>query len=76
VRTGQRLQVPFEKPVRARGDGFLDPSIDVLKEYLARKENLSGSLFGKLGDYEWGETENFTIDDLVASLQQHVEDET
>ena len=72
VRSGQRLQVPFETAVKAQG-GYLQPSIAVLKDYLAKKEKLSGSLFGKVGDYEWGEDENFSIDTLIARLQAHVE---
>ena len=73
VRKGQRLQVPFEAPVRARQDGYLTPSIESLKAYLNKKEKLSGSLFGKVGDYEWGEDENYSLDHLIESLQSHVE---
>ncbi len=72
VRQGQRLQVPFEQPVKAKGAGYLQPSIDDLKSYLDKKEKLSGSLFGKLGAYDWGEDENFSIDDLISKLQSHV----
>lgn len=72
VRRGQRLQVPFEQPVKARGEGFLAPSIETLKAYLDKKEKLSGSLFGKLGSYEWGENEDFSIDALITDLQSHV----
>ena len=73
VRRGQRLQVPFETAVKACDGGFLQPSIAELKAYLTKKEKLSGSLFGKLGDYEWGDDENFSIDDLIARLQSHIE---
>lgn len=73
VRKGQRLQVPFETPVKARDGGYLQPSIDTLKSYLDKKEKLTGSLFGKLAAYEWGENDNYSIDDLVADLQNHVE---
>lgn len=73
VRTGQRLQVPFEKPIRAQGEGYLQPSVAELKSYLDKKEKLSGSLFGKLAAYEWGEDENFSIDDLIKLLQSHVQ---
>lgn len=73
VRKGQRLQVPFETPVKAREGGYLQPSIDSLKTYLDKKEKLSGSLFGKLAAYEWGENDDYSIDDLVADLQSHVE---
>lgn len=73
VRKGQRLQVPFETPVRVQRDGgYLQPSIDTLKDYLQKKEKLSGSLFGKQGDYEWGEDPEFGIDGLIAALQGHV----
>lgn len=72
VRKGQRLQVPFETPVKAREGGYLQASIDFLKSYLDKKEKLSGSLFGKQAVYDWGEDENFSIDALVESLQSHV----
>lgn len=73
VRKGQRLQIPFEKPVKAKGEGYLQPSIEALKDYLDKKEKLSGSLFGQLGAYEFGEDENFSIDDLITKLQNHVQ---
>lgn len=73
VRKGQRLQVPFDEPVKANGNGYLQPSIGALKNYLDRKEKLFGSLFGKIAGYDWGEDENFTIDDLVVKLQTHVD---
>ncbi len=72
VRKGQRLQVPFEQPVKAQGQGFLQPSVQELKTYLDKKEKLAGSLFGKLAAYDWGEDENFSIDDLIAALQSLV----
>lgn len=73
VRKGQRLQVPFENPIKAKGDGFLQPSIDELKRYLDKKEKLAGSLFGKLASYDWGEDESFSIDELITALQNHVQ---
>lgn len=72
VRKGQRLQVPFETAVKAKDGGFLQPSIEMLKTYLDKKEKLSGSLFGKLASYDWGEDDNFSIDNLVTALQSHV----
>lgn len=72
VRNGQRLQVPFEKPVKAKGEGLLKPSTEVLKSYLDEKEQMFGSLFGKLGSYEWGEDKNYNIDNLIADLQSHI----
>ena len=73
VRKGQRLQVPFETPVKAREGGYLNPSVESLKGYLDKKEKLTGSLYAKLGAYEWGENEDYSVDDLVADLQSHVE---
>lgn len=73
VRKGQRLQVPFETPVKARDGGYLQSSIDALKEYLDKKEKLAGSLFGKQASYDWGEDEGFSIDTLVECLQGHVQ---
>ncbi|WP_330982668.1 MULTISPECIES: type I-E CRISPR-associated protein Cas7/Cse4/CasC [Enterobacterales] len=72
VRKGQRLQVPFETPVKAVQGGYLQPSIQELQTYLAKKEKLSGSLFGKQGDYEWGVNEEYVIDQLIHDLQSHV----
>lgn len=73
VRKGQRLQASFDKPVKARGNGYAEPSIEALKADLDMKEKLSGSLFGKVASYDWGEDENFSIDDLVERLQSHVQ---
>ncbi len=72
VRSGQRLQVPFETAVKSKEGGYLCPSIEALKGYLDKKEKLSGSLFGRLASYDWGDDENFSIDDLVTALQSHV----
>lgn len=71
VRKGQRLQVPFEQPVKARGEGYLAPSIDTLKTYLDKKEKVTGSLFGKVAAYDWGENEDYSLDTLIADLQSH-----
>jgi CRISPR system Cascade subunit CasC len=73
VRKGHRLQVPFETAVKAKDGGFLQPSIQTLKDYLAKKTKLHGSLFGLEKSYEFGENEDFSIDDLVAALKSHVE---
>lgn len=72
VRNGQRLQAHFETPVKSKGTGFLEPSISALKEYLDKKQSLLGSLYGSIASYDWGEDKEFTIDDLVISLQSHV----
>ncbi len=71
VRKGQRLQVPFETAIKAKDGGFTQPSIEFMSGYLAKQEKLHGSLFGKKGEYTYGQDENFSIDDLVAALKQH-----
>ncbi|MGM0988511.1 MAG: type I-E CRISPR-associated protein Cas7/Cse4/CasC [Pseudomonadota bacterium] len=73
VRRGQRLQVPFEAPIKAQGDGYLAPSKAALNDYLDQKETMVGSLFGKQGDYRWGDDETFSLDDLSTALQAHVD---
>lgn len=72
VRKGQRLQVPFETAVKAEQGGYLQPSVTELQNYLDKKEKMTGSLFGKLGSYDWGVDENYSIDTLIANLQSHV----
>lgn len=74
VRSGQRLQVPFEAAVKPeRGEnGFIHSSIKELTEYLDKKEKMFGSLFGKKGSYDWGQDENYSVDQLVADLQNHL----
>jgi CRISPR system Cascade subunit CasC len=71
VRNGQRLQVPFETAVQAKGGGFIQPSIEAMNNYLSKQEKLHGSLFGKQDEYTYGENEEFSIDDLVSALKQH-----
>ena len=73
VRKGQRLQVPFETAVKAREGGYLNASIDGLKGYLDKKEKLAGSLFGKQAAYDWGEDDNYSIDNLISDLQKHAQ---
>ncbi|MCG3884487.1 type I-E CRISPR-associated protein Cas7/Cse4/CasC [Photobacterium leiognathi] len=73
VRKGQRLQVSFEKPVTSSGEGYLLPSIEALKSHISQKESMIGSLFNKLGDYEWGENPGYSLDMLISDLQKHVE---
>ncbi|MFL0807886.1 MAG: type I-E CRISPR-associated protein Cas7/Cse4/CasC [Oceanobacter sp.] len=72
VRKGQRLQASFEQPVKAKGEGFLAPSSEELKTWIDKKEKLTGSLFGKLGDYQWGDNLDYSIDSLIADLQSHL----
>lgn len=73
VRKGQPLQIPFETAVKSKDGGFLQSSIDELKAWLSKQEKMHGSLFGKLGEYSYGEEDDFSIDDLVSSLKSHTE---
>lgn len=71
VRNGQRMQCAFEKPVRSKGQGgCLEPSIEALKTELACQEKLSGSLYGKVASFEFGDAEGMSIDDLIAGIEQ------
>lgn len=73
VRKGQRLQVPFETPVsKARDGGFLEPSKAALAEYLAKKEKLAGSLFGKIAGYTFGDDDNYSVDGLIRDVKEAI----
>ncbi|MEC8010451.1 MAG: type I-E CRISPR-associated protein Cas7/Cse4/CasC [Pseudomonadota bacterium] len=75
VRKGPRLQVSFETPVKkATEGGYLQGSIETLKNELNKREKLTGSLFGKLGCYEWGESEDYSVDNLILDLQSHIKE--
>ncbi len=70
IRRGQRLQASFETPVKAsQGGGYLEPSIKALKEFLDKKDRLSGSLSGKLKEFEWGEKDDYSIDHLIDDIK-------
>jgi CRISPR system Cascade subunit CasC len=70
VRKGQRLQVPFEAPVKNQGGGFLESSIEYLKSYVGKQEKLAGTLFGKIKEFDFGDDEDFSIDHLIAGIQK------
>lgn len=72
IRKGQRLQVPFETAVKQKEEGFLQPSIVALTEYLEKKKKLAGSLFGAQAEYTLGDSENFSIDDLLAAITAYI----
>ncbi|NIF24014.1 type I-E CRISPR-associated protein Cas7/Cse4/CasC [Candidatus Pantoea multigeneris] len=73
LRKGQRMQASFEQPVKSKGEGFLHSSKIMLKTWLHNKEKLSGSLFGRLGGYEWGDDPEYSIDLLITDLQSHLQ---
>jgi CRISPR system Cascade subunit CasC len=74
VRKGQGMQVSFENPVKASNQGYLIPSIEVLNEFIDSKKKLSGSLYGEIADFKWGMDKNFSIDDLILSIQTSVKE--
>ncbi|NLE25359.1 MAG: type I-E CRISPR-associated protein Cas7/Cse4/CasC [Clostridiaceae bacterium] len=73
IRKGQRLQVPFETAVKSKNGGFLEASKEELCGYLDKKEKLSGSLFGKIQAYCFGEDASFNIDDLITNIKSKIE---
>lgn len=68
VRKGQGMQLPFDKPVRSKGSGYLEPSIEEMEKELGMQKKLAGSLWGGLNDFVYGIDENFSIDDLCRGL--------
>ena len=72
IRKGQGMQASFDEPVRAKGQGFLKPSIEALELQLARQEKLTGSLFGKAAEFTFGKDDSVSIDDLVNGVAEFV----
>jgi CRISPR system Cascade subunit CasC len=72
IRTGQRLQIPFESAIKKKEEGFLQSSIEELNYQLDIKEKRAGSLFGKIEDYTFGDSDS-SIDDLISALKKHAE---
>lgn len=74
IRKGQRIQASFEKAVTTSKDTptILAASKVQLKDQLDRTEKLSGSLYGKIASFEFGENPDFSIDDLAAGLSAKV----
>jgi len=75
VRKGQGLQLPFETAVRSKNGGFLGPCKEEMCKELDKKEKLAGSLFGKVAAFDFGEDENFNIDQLIDSVQEAIKQE-
>jgi len=72
VRKGQRMQVSFDSPVKAKGEGYLAPSKEALDAALERNAARSGSLYGKLTDVTFGGQSEISIDDLAKALTAQV----
>jgi CRISPR system Cascade subunit CasC len=73
VRKGQALQASFDNPVKAKIDGYLQPSIDALNADLNKKSQMAGSLFGQLAEIELPPQ---NIDDLIEQLKTYVQTST
>ena len=73
VRRGQAMQLSFDKPVRSLGNGYLEPSIKALEDGLTRNKKLMGSLYGELGTFSYGDSEDNGIDELCSGLRSCVE---
>ena len=66
VRKGQGVQLSFETPIpKDNNGGFLSKSKEEMRKTLTKKEKLSGSLFGLIDKFEFGEDENFSVDKLI-----------
>ena len=73
VRKGQRIQASFETAVTKKDTpSLLEASKKELKGQLERAEKLSGSLYGKIASFEFGENEDFSIDALADALTAEV----
>ncbi len=74
VRKGQEVQLSFETPVKASNNGYLEESKKTMEEGLARNEKLMGSLFGKKGEFIYGDSDEHGIDQLVEKLRQIIDE--
>ena len=70
IRKGQGVQLSFETPVRRNSDGgYLQPSIDAVRNQLEKREKQYGSLFGKIADFEFGTENGLNIDALIEAIK-------
>ena len=73
VRKGQPLQLSFDNPVKARSNGYIEPSVEALESELSRNEKLMGSLYGKSGDFVYGKSDDYSIDRLCSDIAAVIE---
>lgn len=70
IRKGQGVQLSFETPVRRNSDGgYLQPSIDAVRNQLEKREEQYGFLFGKIADFEFGTENGLNIDELIDAIK-------
>lgn len=72
IREGQPMQLSFENPVRNKGEGYLRPSIEELKNQISTKQKLLGSLYSSKKELEWGIDPEFSIDNLISDLKESI----
>lgn len=75
VRRGQEMQLSFDAPVKPNGNGYLSQSVSEMENKLERNKSLMGSLFGELGEYVYGDSEQHGIDGLVSKLSSLVKEQ-
>ena len=68
VRRGQGLQLSWDKPVKSKGSGYVQPSIERLDEELEKYKSIYGSIFGGIADFEFGNDKAYSIDELCKDL--------
>ena len=69
VRGGQPLQLNFDKPVKACGNGYLEPSIKYLQTQIKNKQQILGSLYSCKLEKDWGVDDSYSIDDLISDIE-------
>lgn len=75
VRKGQNIQISFEDPIKSTGDGFLKPSIEYLKNELAKKESQFGpELFNKIAEFDFGGDDKTSISTIIDSIVASVKE--
>lgn len=72
IREGQPMQLSFENPVRNKGEGYLKPSIEELKNQISTKQKQLGSLYSSKKELEWGIDPEYSIDNLISDLKESI----
>jgi CRISPR system Cascade subunit CasC len=70
IRSGQPVQMSFEKSVDPKNGSILEESKNVLKENLDKQKKLFGSLFGEEASIEYGEENGF--DDIITMIKNYI----
>ncbi len=71
IRKGQGMQLSFDKPVLAHGNGYLEPSIEAMKAALDKREKEMGSLFGMIDSLVFGDGSS-SIDNLSEKITSSI----